>query len=315
MIIDAHCHCVDRTWHPSWFWDALKNALTRRYGISAEQMAVLIEGSWDPSGDTMINAMDTAGVDKAIVCISDFGLTKHGEENPTPIEEINRLTAEMIRRHSGRLYFAAGADPRRKNALEIIETGVKEWGAVSVKLQPAAGWYPNDRMVYPVYEKCVELGVPVNFHTGPWHHPMKSKYTYPTLFDEVAADFPKLTILCTHSGDLFFHEMVSLARMYPNIVLDLAGWQGWLRASRPTVISFYKTMRFMIDMVGPRLVFASDWGGFPEATRYRNWVKAFTEIPGWVKEAGIEFTKEELDGYLGGNVFRLFSLEGKVQKS
>jgi len=62
-------------------------------------------------------------------------------------------------------------------------------------------------------------------------------------------------------------------------------------------------------MIGPRLMFASDWSGFPEFTPYRDWVKSFTEIPAWVKEAGIEFTREEMDGLLGGNALRVLRLD------
>jgi microsomal dipeptidase-like Zn-dependent dipeptidase len=80
-----------------------------------------------------------------------------------------------------------------------------------------------------------------------------------------------------------------------------------LRGSRPTAISFYKILGFMMDMVGPRLVLASDWAGLPDHTPYLAWVEAFTEIPGWVKEAGIEFTKEEIEDYLGGNALRCCS--------
>jgi predicted TIM-barrel fold metal-dependent hydrolase len=312
MIIDAHCHVSDETWYPPWFWDSLNTFVAPRYGLSYEQNLELRRKSWDPSGDTMVRSMDGAGVDKAITCVGDHGLVR--EDTVTPIEEVNRLTAEMVKRHPGRLYFAVGVDPRRKNALLIVETAVKEGGATSLKLHPATGWYPNDRMVYPLYEKCIELGIPVNFHTGPMYYPLRSKYSHPMNLDDVAVDFPELTIHCTHAGDVFFMDMVGIAKVRRNIVLDLAAWQRWLRTSRHTALSFYKTMRFIMDMVGPRLLFASDWSGFPDPGPYRDWVKAFTEIPVWVKEAGVEFTQEELDGYLGGNALRwLLRADKKTQ--
>jgi len=201
-------------------------------------------------------------------------------------------------------------DPwKGKAAIKELERCVKELGLMGLKFQQALqAFFPNDRRFYPLYEKCVELGIPVNFHTGPWYYPLRSKYSHPMYLDDVAVDFPELTLHCTHSGDLLFMEMIGLAKVYTNIILDLAAWQGWLRASRPTVTSFYKTMRFMIDIVGPRLMFASDWGGLIDDTAYCGWVKAFTVIPGWVNEAGIEFTKEELDGYLYKNALKLLKL-------
>jgi predicted TIM-barrel fold metal-dependent hydrolase len=89
-----------------------------------------------------------------------------------------------------------------------------------------------------------------------------------------------IKIQCTHTADLLHMEMVVIAKVRKNIVLDLAAWQRWARASRPTAIEFYRIVRFILDMVGPRLMFASDWSGFPEYCPYRDWVKAFTEIPG-----------------------------------
>jgi predicted TIM-barrel fold metal-dependent hydrolase len=137
MIIDAHCHVSGEAWCPSWLWDSLNTFVAPRYGLSFEENAKLRRKSCDPSGDTMVNSMNGAGVDKAIVCVADHGLVR--EEPATPIEEVNRLTYEMVKRHPDRLYFAVGADPRRKNALKIIETAVKEWGAKSLKLHPATG--------------------------------------------------------------------------------------------------------------------------------------------------------------------------------
>ena len=127
-------------------------------------------------------------------------------------------------------------------------------------------------MVYPLYEKWIELGIPVNFHIGPRYHPLRSKYSHRMYIDDVTVDFHKLTIHCTHTGDLFFMEMAGIDKVLRNIILELAAWQRWLRASRPIVISFYKIMRFIMDMMGPRLIFASDWSGFSDHSPYRDWV-------------------------------------------
>jgi predicted TIM-barrel fold metal-dependent hydrolase len=296
MIIDAHCHVHDEKWCPRWFWEMLTTIRSRRQRISPAEAKKGLREAWDPSGDTMVRCMDNAKVDKAVICVTDFGLFESREDAPLPIEEINRRSCAMVKRHPGRLYLGIGVDPRRRNALEIIETGVKEWGAKSLKLHPATGWYPDDRKFYPLYEKCGELGLPVNFHTGPWF--LRSNFCDPMRLADVAFDFPDLTIYCTHSGDLLFMEMVGLAKMYRNMVLDLAGWQRWLKGSHYTALKLYQTARFIMDMVGPRLMFASDWVGNPEDADYCSWVKAFTEIPAWVKEAGVEFSAKELEGYL-----------------
>jgi uncharacterized protein len=315
VIIDAHCHVFDKNWYPLWFQNILNSFLSRRFGLPPESMADLRQKSLDSSGDIFVNNMDKAGVDKAIVCISDLGLTASPNEFVIPIEEVNRLASAMVKRHPDRLYFAAGVDPRRKNAEKIAETAIKELGATSLKLHPATGWYPNDKAVYPIYKICLEFGVPVNFHTGPFYYPTRSKYCHPMHLEDVAVDFPDLTIHCTHTGDLLFMDMIALAKVYRNMILDLAAWQGWLKGSRSTAVSFYRIMRFIMDVVGPRFVFASDWSGLVNDAPYCEWVKAFTEIPDWVKEAGIEFSPKEIEGYLGKNALKFLHPENnKAEK-
>jgi predicted TIM-barrel fold metal-dependent hydrolase len=46
-------------------------------------------------------------------------------------------------------------------------------------------------MVYPLYEKCIEPGIPVNFHTGPILPPLRSKYSHPSWVKEAGVEFTK----------------------------------------------------------------------------------------------------------------------------
>lgn len=307
MIIDAHAHIWEENWLPQWFWNHMFEAMSRFLG--EEEARKRLASMWDGSGDTMVRGMDEAGIDKTMICCLDYGLTDHLGEAGISIEEQNRLHYEATRRHPDRLIFAVGVDPRRKNAVQIVERGVKEWGAKALKLYPPCGFYPNDRIVYPLYEKCLELGILVNYHTGPIFGPLRSKYSQPIHLDDVATDFPELTILATHTGHGSWQEMLSIARSNPNIICDLAGWQVWTIKHS---LRFYETMRFIMDMLGPgRLIFASDHTGSSDPSPYVRWLKVFTEIPDSVKEAGIEFTEQEMADYLGGTASRILHLEGE----
>ena len=259
----------------------------------------------------MIANMDRAGVDKAVVCVADFGLAVPGEDTKPTIEEINRSTYEIVKRHPNRLYFGAGVDPRRRNAKEIIEMGVKELKAKSVKLYPAAGWYPNDRIAYPIYVKCVELGVPVNFHTGPVFGPLKSKYTHPLPIEDIAADFPELTIYCTHCGHGWFMDMVAIARARWNIIFDMSAWLIWVDSGE--ALHFYQIWRYITNMLGSnRILFASDQTGLkfsPEwKDEYVDWVTALRKIPDEVKMKGVSFSEKELNDYFSGNARKWLKL-------
>jgi hypothetical protein len=305
MIIDTHIHIFgSRDWWPESTWYSLNQLQAPRFGKTVEEMARYRESSFDSTGEITIANMDRVGVDKAVVCVADVGLTVAGEDARESIEEINRLTYEIVKRYPERLFFSVGVDPRRRNAVDVVETGIREMGAKTLKLYPAAGWYPNDRIAYPLYERCVEAGVPLNFHTGPVFGPMKSKFTHPIHIDEVAADFPDLTIYCTHCGHMSFMEMVAIARTRPNIIVDMAAWIGWFHCGE--AVHYYQVWRFITNMLGSgRVLFASDQTGLKyvpgEQDEYVSLLNALREIPEEAQRAGVHFTKEEMDDFFSGN--------------
>jgi predicted TIM-barrel fold metal-dependent hydrolase len=313
MIIDSHIHIFGgRDWWPEWAWEALNRLQAPRFGKTPEEMRKYREESFDPQGEITIDNMNRAGVDKALVCVADIGLTVPGEDSKLSIEKINLLTYEIVKRHPDRLYFCVGVDPRRPNAIEILEIGVRQWGARGLKLYPGAGFYPNDRVAYPLYERCVDMNIPVNFHTGPVFGPMKSKFTHPIHIDEVAADFPGLTIYCTHCGHLSFMEMVSIARTRHNIVCDMGAWISWFRCGE--TIHYYQVWRFITNMIGSRrILFASDQTSLRyipgEVDEYLDLINFLKNIPEEAKMLGATFTEEEKEDFFSKNAIRIFNLK------
>src|SRR3990167_6404161 len=88
------------------------------------------------------------------------------------------------------------------------------------------GLPPNDRRYYPLYVACVELGVPFCTqvgHTGPLA-PSEPGRPIPYL-DDVALDFPELVIVGGHIGYPWTHEMIALARKYPNVYIDTSAYK------------------------------------------------------------------------------------------
>src|SRR5262249_59115778 len=84
---------------------------------------------------------------------------------------------------------------------------------------------PSDRRYYPLYAECVELGVPFCTqvgHTGPLR-PSETGRPIPYL-DEVALDFPELTIVAGHIGYPWTEEMIALATKYENVFIDTSAY-------------------------------------------------------------------------------------------
>jgi predicted TIM-barrel fold metal-dependent hydrolase len=82
-------------------------------------------------------------------------------------------------------------------------------------------FYPDDRKLYPVYQRASELGIPILFHAGmSWEPGSRMKYGQPVRFEDVAADFPELKMVLAHLAWPWVVEAVALALKYPNVYLD-----------------------------------------------------------------------------------------------
>ena len=104
---------------------------------------------------------------------------------------------------------------------EQIELGVKGF-----KFHPSLqGFEPNDRAYYPIYSAIAEAGLPALFHTGqtgigsglPGGHGVKLRYSDPMLLDDVAADFPDLTIVMAHPAVPWVDSQIAIAQHKANV--------------------------------------------------------------------------------------------------
>jgi len=305
MIIDIHTHLCDYDVVAQPFWDGWTEVGALRINRPLEKVQRRVPEFWDISGDMIVKDMDAAGIDKSVLLAIDWGLARHLGEPKLSIEEIDKVFADAAEKYPQRLIAFAGIDPRRNKADEMVGRFLKEWGMKGIKLHSAAGFYPNDRACYPIYEKALEYGVPVLLHTGEVLKPLYFKYCQPIYVQEVAMDFPDLPIILAHTGGCWYSEAVAICNNATNVYLDLSLWQR--RLLRP--LEFYRALRTLLDSVPwQRVLFGSDYPFLKLLVNQERWVKAFTEIPDSVKEQGIEFTEEEIAGIIGGNAAKLLGL-------
>ena len=145
-------------------------------------------------------------------------------------EEIADAAAE----HADVLIPFGSVDPHAgKAAVTRVRRLVGEHGVRGFKFHPSLqAFEPNDVRFYPLYEAIQELGVPALFHTGqtgigaglPGGHGIKLRYSNPMLLDDVAADFPELTIILAHPSVPWQDEAISVATHKANVYIDLSGW-------------------------------------------------------------------------------------------
>ena len=122
---------------------------------------------------------------------------------PNSIEE---LIAGAARNNDVLIPFGS-VDPWSPDAVRRVGELVDDYGVRGFKFHPSLqAFEPNDRRFYPIYEAIAGAGVPALFHTGqtglgsalPGGYGIKLRYSDPMLLDDVAADFPDLTIVMAH---------------------------------------------------------------------------------------------------------------------
>lgn len=146
------------------------------------------------------------------------------------VEEIAEYAAE----NNDVLIPFGSVDPLQgKAAITRARLLVEKYGVKGFKFHPSLqGFSPNDRAYYPLYEVLAEAGVPALFHTGqtgigaglPGGHGIKLRYSDPMLLDDVAADFPELTIVMAHPAVPWVDAQISIATHKANVYIDLSGW-------------------------------------------------------------------------------------------
>jgi predicted TIM-barrel fold metal-dependent hydrolase len=305
MIVDIHTHLFNPDIVAQPFEDGWVEVAAMRANKPLEEVRRRFPEFCDISGDMIVKDMNAAGIDKSVLLVIDWGVAHQIGEAKLSIEEINKVYADAAKKYPQRLIAFAGIDPRRNKAAELVGRFLKEWGMKGIKLHSAAGFYPNDKACYPIYEKALEYGIPVLLHTGESLKPLYFKYCQPIYVQEVAMDFPDLSIILAHTGGCWYSEAVAVCNNATNVYLDLSIWQQRLR--RP--LEFYRDLRTLLNSVPwQRVLFGSDYPFLKRLVNQERWVRAFTEIPDLVKELGIEFKDEEIKGIMGGNAANILGL-------
>lgn len=169
-------------------------------------------------------AMDASDTEAVVLCCVKMWsyYSHHQLIMDIPEETIGQAVAAG----GGRLIGAAGYNPFRiQESLERIETAVRDHDFKYVYFHPMTfGVAPNDRRCYPLYAKCVELGIPVGMQVGHSAEPLPSDFGRPMLVDDVAIEFPNLKINLSHTGWPWTGEFISMIWRHPNVYGDISAY-------------------------------------------------------------------------------------------
>lgn len=162
--------------------------------------------------------LDVAGLERAVVLPIEATRTR-GLALYT-----NQQIAELcaLPDAKDRLIGFASVDPVAKDAPDELSRAVEKLGLRGLKLSPPAQEFmPDDPAVFPVYERAVELNIPVIIHSGlSWEPRARLAYGHPLRLETPLAEYPELHLVIAHMAWPWTLDAVALALKYPNAYLD-----------------------------------------------------------------------------------------------
>lgn len=218
------------TWAPAWpgaidtmigfptdhrsLYDSMRRQMLRDSG--SQDMAMPAEYMFHdvphrdaaPDGDPVevtLKEMDHHGVEVGLVSVS----------------AAPEVTERALREHPDRFVASYTVDPNRcmEQVRELVAIH-ERFGlrAVSVFPHGVQPQVPIDApLMYPVYAKCVELGLPIFITVGVAGPRVPSACQKVELLDQVLYDFPELVVVMRHGAEPWVDHAVKLMVKWPNL--------------------------------------------------------------------------------------------------
>lgn len=188
----------------------------------------------------------------------------------------NEYVKGMQARHADRIVQAwAAVDPfKGELALQQATQAIEELGMLGFHFHPIMGHFAvNDPLLRPLFELIAGLKVPVMIDVGttgmgagmPGGLGARIRHAHPSAIDDLAADFPDLTIVAAHPGWPWVDEMTAVALHKGNVFWEMSGW-----APR------YLPPQLKVDIrtrLQDKVMFGSDYPSLPYARLFREWAE------------------------------------------
>jgi len=167
--------------------------------------------------------MEEAGITRTVALGRNSPELMHGTKRFPPGIIPNAHIVDLQRRYPDRIIGFAGIDASNTlhDALKEIDTYVAREGLHGIFVEPQRAFkgHPDDPRIFPIYERCLELDVPVVISSGPYSGPDIS-FTDPAHIDVVASQFPELKIVCGHGCWPYVLQIIAVAYKHPNVYIS-----------------------------------------------------------------------------------------------
>jgi hypothetical protein len=160
----------------------------------------------------------SAGLDEFIDMLGVLGV-----ERALPFGVDNDEMAQLLRRYPGRILGLARISAfKGMGGVRELERRIRDEGFHALGVSALVDGIPaSDRRFYPLYTKAAELKVPVRVYSS-MNYATDRPYDlgHPRHLDQIAMDFPELTLIGGLGGWPWVNEMVALVRRHPNLHMD-----------------------------------------------------------------------------------------------
>lgn len=211
MIIDCHTH----------IW-----ADAAQLGDGAQEYIKRQGATADVPASAAEHALSARCVDKTLV----LGFRCRDGQAGIP----NEYIAQYVERSGGAIIGIAGVDPTEPGATamarDLLDSGHFRGMVISPSTQ---GFHPCDSRAQELYDLAQDRRVPVFIHNGAFMRTWgRMEYARPYLLDEVARDFPALTLIISGMGYPWVDESIALVGKQPRVFGDLGPlvrrpWQAY----------------------------------------------------------------------------------------
>jgi len=241
MITDAHIH-VQPWWELK---PAVYDVMVRGRGDVDELQKIM------KSPEHLLRRLDADGIERAVLV-----------NYPSPdlmgfTHRVNDYVAEYCQAAPDRLVPMGGVHPRFVDDAAGEVRRAAERGVRALKVHPPHMQFAPNAYLHgldalrAVYEEAQRLKLPVMIHTGTSIFPgARSRTGEPMAVDDVAVDFPDLTIVIAHGGrPLWMEQAFFLVRRFPRVYMDVSS------IPPPSILKYFPRLAEVADKV----LYGSDW--------------------------------------------------------
>ena len=175
----------------------------------------------------------------------------------------NEVVAGFVKAHGARFIGFAGVDPYQADAVAAFDHAVNHLGLRGLNLQCfELKMTPDDPRLFPLYEKAIDLDVPVNIHCGINFSVHTSMAVgKPEYLDNVMVRYPELRAIASPPGWPWVQELIGVAWRHPTLYIGILAVRPRLLAKAQS--GYEPLLQYGRTVLSSKMIFGSAFPMMP----------------------------------------------------